>query len=144
MTVWNVTGVVHSDKPTEEKLIISWLQFPSALRSFIASFSSLFWFSGLQIDCFGSGNLISSSSCFSDSSDKSEYLTYICLVVRNMKSNECWCYSVCARCVNKQQFANMWWRNINSCSFKNTEYQSCSFTLQAIANCHLMYCMPTC
>lgn len=43
MTIDNVNGVMSSDKPTENHHPT--LQFPSALQSFLASFSSLFWLS---------------------------------------------------------------------------------------------------
>ncbi len=47
ITICNVGGVAHSDKPTENYHLA--LQFPSAPWSFSASFSSLFWFSGPQL-----------------------------------------------------------------------------------------------
>ena len=43
MTIGNVKGVTSSDEPTENHHLT--LQFPSALQSFLESFSSLFWFS---------------------------------------------------------------------------------------------------
>lgn len=53
----NVKLVAHSDKPTENNKPT--LQFHSAQQDFRASFSSLFWFNGPQLDCFGSVSCLS-------------------------------------------------------------------------------------
>ncbi len=58
MTLCNVKGVPGSDEPTEN--YHPTLQFPSALRSILASFSSLFWFSGPQLCYSGSLSPLSS------------------------------------------------------------------------------------
>lgn len=48
MTIFNVKGVFVATIPP--RVIINWLQFPSALHSVLESFCSLFWFSGFP-DC---------------------------------------------------------------------------------------------
>ncbi len=58
MVMYNAKVVTRSDKPT--KKYYPTLQFPSAVWRFIVSFSSLFWFYGLQLYCFGSFSPLSS------------------------------------------------------------------------------------
>lgn len=52
MTTCNVKGLARNDESTENSHLT--LQFPSALQNIVVSFSSLFWFSGLQLSCVGS------------------------------------------------------------------------------------------
>lgn len=58
--MFNVQHITQSDEPTEN--CHSTLQFPSALQSIVASFSSLFRIYSLYLYCSGSLSLLSSTS----------------------------------------------------------------------------------